>query len=46
LLRRGREHRELIHGIDGETAFLTFQAAGREFQKALDIFPAERLGGQ
>ena len=44
--RRGREHRELIHGIDRETAFLTFQAAGPEFQKALDVFPAERFGGE
>jgi hypothetical protein len=45
-LRRAREHRELVHGIDREAAFLTFQAAGREFQKALDVLPTERVGGQ
>ena len=46
VLRRGREHRELVHGIYRETAFLAVHAAGRELQKALDVFPAERLGGQ
>jgi hypothetical protein len=45
-LRRAWEHRELAHGIDREAAFLTLQAAGREFQKALDVLPAERVGGQ
>ena len=45
-LRRAWEHRELVHGIDREAAFLTLQAAGREFQKALDVLPAERVGGQ
>ncbi len=40
------EHSELVHGIDCETAFLALQAVGREFQKALDVFPAKRLGGQ
>src|SRR5216683_5180680 len=45
-LRRGWEHRELVHGIDRETTLLTLQAAGREFQKALDVFPSERIGGQ
>src|ERR1700730_7942687 len=45
-LRRGWEHRELVHGIDRETTLLTFQAAGPEFQKALDVIPAEWLGGQ
>jgi hypothetical protein len=45
-VRRGWEHRELVHGIDRETTLLTLQAAGPEFQKALDVIPAERLGGQ
>src|ERR1700730_5316402 len=45
-LSGGWEHRELVHGIDRETALLTLQAAGREFQKALYISPAERLGSQ
>jgi hypothetical protein len=45
-LSGGWKHRELVHGIDRKTALLTIQAAGREFQKALDVFPSERIGGQ
>lgn len=45
-LRRGWEHRELVHGIDREAAFLPLQAVGPDFQKALDVFPAEGLSGQ
>src|SRR6266446_1976638 len=45
-LRRGWEHRKLVHGIDREATLLTLQVAGPEFQKALDVIPAERLGGQ
>jgi hypothetical protein len=45
-LSGGWEHRELVHGIDRKTALLTLQAAGREFQKALDVFPSGRIGGQ
>jgi len=45
-LRRVWEHRKLVHGIDREATLLTLQVAGPEFQKALDVIPAERLGGQ
>jgi hypothetical protein len=45
-LRRAWEHRELVHGIDREAAFLALQAAGPDFQKSLDVFPAEWLSGQ
>jgi hypothetical protein len=45
-LRRAWKHRKLVHGIDREAAFLTLQAAGRQFQKALDVLPAERIGCQ
>ena len=40
------QHSELVHGIDRETTFLALQAVGSKFQKALDVFPAKRLGGQ
>jgi hypothetical protein len=45
-LRLAWEHRELVHGIDREAASLTLQAAGRQFQKALDVLPAEWAGRQ
>ncbi len=46
VLRRRWEHRQLVHGIDRETTLLTLLAAGPEFQKALNVIPAERLGRQ
>jgi uncharacterized oxidoreductase len=45
-LRRAWEHRELVHGIDREAAFLALRATWREFQKALDVLPAKRVGGE
>ena len=36
----------LCSSSDREAAFLTLQAAGRQFQKALDVLPAERAGSQ